>query len=875
MVPLFEFWAKSGREGEPAPMHSVPHHSLDVAASAAVLLSAFRSPVDVPTATLATLVALHDVGKFTRPFQAKVPTLWPPSLGPFSQPPPGFHDDAGYALLCGALARHVDPLFAEWRRASSRYALFRAVTGHHGRPPREFDTPDLGRKVACGVCIGAASAFTDHALVAIEPPPLPRLDAAARHRLAWFLTGLAVTADWLGSGRRWFQPVVAAEHQDLQRYWHEVALPRARQAASDAGLLASPVSPPRGLVQLFPGLSPRPLQSWSETVPIPEGPVLFTIEDATGSGKTEAALVLAHRLMGAGRADGLFFALPTMATANAMYARLEDAYRRLFARGSTPSLVLSHGRRSLHEGFTASILDGAVDPQSDGRDPAEQPAGAQCAAWIADDRRKAFLAEIGAGTIDQAIMAVLPTRHAPMRLLGLSRRVLIVDEAHAYDAYMTKELHGLLAFQAALGGSAIVLSATLTAKQRGELQAAFLGGLGAETAADDATEYPLTKAVSWAGVSAEACPMAPGLGRRVAVERLADRGSAIAAIVAAARAGAAVAWVRNAVDDAIEAAQELGAAGVNATLFHARFAMGDRQDIERKVLGWFGRDSRPEERKGRVLVATQVVEQSLDLDFDLMVTDLAPADLVIQRAGRLWRHQRGARLVPGPRLLLLSPEPVDDPTAAWLGPELRRTGFVYPDHALLWRSARSLLQRGCIETPGGIRALVETAYDCDAPAAVPAGLAPAANRAEGAELAAAGIAFQNLLKIEEPYERRAGLWEPDVRTPTRLGDAQIVFRLARDENGAVVPWYPHEEPRRAWVLSEVSVRATRLAGAEEDQLVKDAKKNWPAWDQDIPVLLLRPDGAGRWRGCAINPRERRQWVTYDTICGLILSAGAP
>ena len=159
MVPLFEFWAKSGREGEPAPMHSVPHHSLDVAASAAVLLSAFRSPVDVPTATLATLVALHDVGKFTRPFQAKVPTLWPPSLGPFSQPPPGFHDDAGYALLCGALARHVDPLFAEWRRASSRYALFRAVTGHHGRPPREFDTPDLGRKVACGVCIGAASAL--------------------------------------------------------------------------------------------------------------------------------------------------------------------------------------------------------------------------------------------------------------------------------------------------------------------------------------------------------------------------------------------------------------------------------------------------------------------------------------------------------------------------------------------------------------------------------------------------------------------------------------------------------------------------------------------------------------------------------------------
>src|SRR5215469_8238616 len=110
---LFEFWAKSGRDGEPAPMHSVPHHSLDVAASALVLLTGFRPPMDVPAATLAALVALHDVGKFTRPFQAKVPELWPRSLGPFVQPPPGFHDDAGYALLCGALAQYVAPLFAD------------------------------------------------------------------------------------------------------------------------------------------------------------------------------------------------------------------------------------------------------------------------------------------------------------------------------------------------------------------------------------------------------------------------------------------------------------------------------------------------------------------------------------------------------------------------------------------------------------------------------------------------------------------------------------------------------------------------------------------------------------------------------------------
>jgi CRISPR-associated endonuclease/helicase Cas3 len=376
-----------------------------------------------------------------------------------------------------------------------------------------------------------------------------------------------------------------------------------------------------------------------------------------------------------------------------------------------------------------------------------------------------------------------------------------------------------------------------------------------------------------AGVVAEPCAIAPGLERRVTVERIAGAFDAVAAIAAAARAGAAVAWIRNAVDDAIEAHQALRAAGVDAMLFHARFAMGDRLDIEREVVACFSKDSPSERRHARVLVATQVVEQSLDLDFDLMVTDLAPADLVIQRAGRLWRHRRDERPISGPHLLLLAPDPIDDPPAAWLGPELRRTGFVYPDHALLWRSARVLLQRGRIETPDGIRAVVETAYDRDAPGAVPPGLARAANRAEGAELAAAGIALQNLLEIDRPYERDAGLWDPDVRTPTRLGDQRLVFRLARLEHETVVPWYHHDDARRAWALSEVSVRASRLVGVPEDAALTAAKQTWPAWDREIPVLLMQRDGLGRWAGTALDPHGNRHRVTYDSVCGLQLLTG--
>src|SRR3954451_19210453 len=153
---LFQFWAKSGEDG--GPMHSVPHHSLDVAASALVLLSAFKPPITIAPATVAALIALHDVGKFTRPFQAKVPKLWPLALGAFRMPPPGFHDDDGYALLCGPLAKHLDNLFAEWL-VSSRRPLLRAVTGHHGRPPKQFNRPQLSAAVACSICINAAATF--------------------------------------------------------------------------------------------------------------------------------------------------------------------------------------------------------------------------------------------------------------------------------------------------------------------------------------------------------------------------------------------------------------------------------------------------------------------------------------------------------------------------------------------------------------------------------------------------------------------------------------------------------------------------------------------------------------------------------------------
>jgi CRISPR-associated endonuclease/helicase Cas3 len=300
--------------------------------------------------------------------------------------------------------------------------------------------------------------------------------------------------------------------------------------------------------------------------------------------------------------------------------------------------------------------------------------------------------------------------------------------------------------------------------------------------------------------------------------------------------------------------------------------MGDRLTVEQEVLRLFGPRSTSAQRVGRVLVATQVVEQSLDLDFDLLVSDLAPADLVIQRAGRLWRHpwrhEAHQRPIPRARLLLLSPDHVVDPPTDWLGDA--RSRFVYDNHAILWRSACALLSVGHITTPDNIRTLVEAAYD---EANTPPGLAAATLRATGKDGAARGIAGQNVLTFEQPYDRTAGLWEPDDHTPTRLGEPQTTLRLATLANGRVTPLCDDPDAYRAWCLSEVSVRASRVARVADDPEAAPAvaalRTRWSRWDHDMPVLVLRLLDGETWQGRIIDAAGTPRVVTYSRTTGLI------
>lgn len=394
-------------------MHPVAAHALDVASVSMLLPRPTQSAI--PRQTLGFLVALHDIGKLSRGFQSIVPAHWPIDvLGP---PPAGSlggprHDLLGYRLLMHDMEERLDAVLPPrqhgvrgWTEADLSH-LVQALAGHHGRPVAPGEALHVEPGILSGACKATAQSFVEAMLEVFRPTPLPlpaSRDGAAQ--LGWDLAGVVTLADWVGSRQAWFPYVPASAVSDPSAYLWNHALPRAATALAASGLSAAAAAPFGGVRRLFPGITlPSPVQAWAEAVPLPPGPVLAVIEDVTGSGKTEAAVTLAHRLLASSQAAGVFLALPTMATANAMFGRMADAYRGLFADDAQPSLVLAHGRAGLDPRF-ATVMQGGP-PQREAADPADTPAEAHCAAWLAEDRRRALLAQFGVGTIDQAIMAV-------------------------------------------------------------------------------------------------------------------------------------------------------------------------------------------------------------------------------------------------------------------------------------------------------------------------------------------------------------------------------------------------------------------------------------------------------------------------------------
>ncbi len=898
----FGYWGKAERES--GGYHLLPYHCLDVAAVGSALLSsnaALRKKFTDITGLdesvvhrwLLLLLAMHDIGKYSESFQNLRPDLLEQLQGITSRKYYSVkHDRLGNLFLKSALENETLSLpselsFDEWQDVVM--AMVRPFTGHHGVPPNMMG--DNGLPLRCANFfsendISAAQQFTEAVSILIcsdgsnfsllSPVELEKVMKKA----SWLMAGFVVLCDWIGSNSRWFP--LCKEPMKLEKYWRKHALPQAEKAIREAGINAGiPLTERPGFSGLFPHIAtPTPLQKFVDQCPIGSAPQLFILEDVTGSGKTEAALLLAGRLMSAGRGNGLFVALPTMATSNAMYDRLIDSYQKLFTPDSAPSLVLAHGARHLSETFLASV-SGRADHVSYG-----ETAAAQCSSWLADNRKKALLADVGVGTLDQALLAVLPARFQSLRLFGLASHILVVDEVHAYDPYMNKLLQNLLSFHAALGGSAILLSATLPTHIRRDFITAFANGCGDQRKPVlQSRAYPLATAYCKThGVRETAVEATLQRQCTVAVEMVADEKEVLRQIAESASQGMCVCWIRNTVYDALAGFASLkeSISEENLMLFHARFVMGDRLDVEETVTKTFGRKSTAQERTGMVLIATQVVEQSLDLDFDLLITDLAPMDLLIQRAGRLHRHRRdeqgnplheGADRREPPRMIVHGPLPEDEADGIWFKSVFPKASFVYPSHGCLWLSARLLAEKKELKMPDDARELIEAVFSESADT-IPDPLQQRDQKANSQWQADKSLAHINMLKLDEGYEPTINQWREDMKTPTRLGGMDTTVRLAKWDGTVLLPWYHHE--KFSWDMSQVGIRSSLVdaeaayTGSLGDEInrLKELLPDKGKWSVLVPLQLGEE---GHWQGEALNKRKETMTVNYDHQTGVTVT----
>jgi len=728
-------WAKLQFEaGEVVSWHSLVDHSADIAAVMAALLAqptirrrlataAGREDLDpVTCARLCALAFLHDIGKANRGFQARSnPDA--PHVGHINELAWLFDSgDPATAALWNRLwdVLGLERIAAWFGSADASASLIDAVFAHHGRPwsrsgGGQGETPPPSRRYwepgpdgdpIAGLAVmrermdvWLASAFGDGPVLPDTP--------AFQHAFA----GLLMLADWLGSDERFFpfangqaadrfSWALSAAERGLERVGLAVESKRAALRASSADF-----------ARAFGVPSPRAIQK------AVSGPVArrLVLEAETGSGKTEAALWRFKLLFEQGLVDGLYFALPTRVAATQIFTRVRAFCDRIFPDGERPGVVLAVPGQARFDAAQAELLPRFRVQWSDAAERADER-------WAAERPKRFLAATIAVGTVDQALLAAVQVKHAHLRGAALLRHLLVIDEVHASDTYAGALLRHLLDAHEAAGGHALLLSATLGSAMRAHLLGTPQSTFGeAVTAA-----YP---ALSWEEAGCDVCSTveredrAPKAVRVEVAPILADAGAIAECALAAARSGAAVVVIRNTVSGAVAVAKALEAlAGVDspllfrvegmATLHHARFAVEDRSVLDAAVEARLGKGRRS--GQGVVVVGTQTLEISLDLDADLLLTDLAPVDVLLQRIGRQHRHRRvRPEGFEAPRVILLAPKDRDllsSPEALTrYGLGMRKDGNgIYPDLRLIEGTLRLAERQAVWTIPDMNRLLVES-----------------------------------------------------------------------------------------------------------------------------------------------------------------------
>jgi CRISPR-associated endonuclease/helicase Cas3 len=781
--PEWVLWGKAQPgETQPAPAHPLLCHMLDVGLIARRMLDdivpwctvrrladTLRMNREDAVRWLSFLVALHDLGKASPAFQIKAPSMRPAleRSGLDLDPPlnPRFHGAIGVQWISHELQRlGLDPL------AGLRFA--RAVAAHHGEFPPDavaIDRPgarEAGRSPAWS---SARTRIVDNLVrvTGARDAPLPAPEAAEDHAFIVLLAGLTAVADWIGSMAEVFRYEFPPD--SLETYAAAAAV-RATGALERAAMGAPFPGSNRTFTELFAGFGfdrPWPLhQAAAQLCAGLDRPALVIVEAPMGEGKTEAGLLVAEHSAYRNGHSGLFIGLPTQATANQMLGRIER-FLELAHPGVHANLHLAHGGAALVERY-ARLIQAVYDPDGTGDVRAER--------WFVDKKR-ALLASHAVGTIDQALLGVLRTPHGFVRLFGLAGKTVVLDEVHAYDTYTSTLLERLVAWLGAMGATVVLLSATLPSQRRQRLLHAF----GARSGSPSETAYPRISVTTGDAVEEHAFgSLRPRLV--VQVERQPDDVERTARRLAeSVRDGGCAGWICNTVARAQAAYRALRSlegshalpADTVLLLLHARLLHSDRTKREVELERFLGRKGARPMRA--IVVGTQVLEQSLDVDFDLLATDAAPADLVLQRAGRLHRHERSRPPhLTQPRLLLVLPEggPLDAP--------LRDVAGIYVEVAMR-RTLLAFSTRTQLALPDDIEPLVEEVYSLPDPPEHAAKLAPSRKRYEEEmreeEVAARTRALPWPTIPDDPFGQ-FGIPLRDDDDPTLADELRAVTRLA-------------------------------------------------------------------------------------------------
>ncbi|MBI5016887.1 MAG: CRISPR-associated helicase Cas3' [Deltaproteobacteria bacterium] len=860
-------WAKTGN-GDPV-WHPLLLHMLDVAASADAILE--REPEATRRKMAAVLgmewkdargwlllvMACHDLGKACPGFQCKWRNMT--GLDPGRSP----NTEINHAYVSQiALAEFLRD--RGWPEELAE--LVADATGcHHG----ERGSPNgllhlAGDRRALGRDDWSVlrRRLVETLLEVFQPGEAPDKPSLSGPDFM-LLSGLTSFADWIGSNEDWF-PFGTPERCDDPGAWFRERRKNADRALDAIGWVPrTPLaSVPKPFEQVF-GFPPRPLQdTMADVLADLEGPAILLVEAPMGEGKTEAAFLAHLELQRRFGHRGLYVALPTKATGNAMFKRTLNFLRKQGARRSL-DLQLVHGAALLNDAFQNLRFSGIHDPVTGG----EVRAGE----WFTHKKR-ALLSDYGVGTVDQALLPILPVRHHFVRLWGLANRVVVFDEIHAYDDYTGSLLVHLLPWLLALGSSVVLLSATLPPSIRRKLAQV----VGADLPEQEEPYPRLSVFSSGAGATQRHFEADPKRRRTLRLQGIPPDLPAMRSALEEHLAGGGMALallntVRRAQDlyllfpegEPLERdGQRIGKRlpdGTEVYLFHARFPADRRQKREDQALETFGEDGRRDGRK--ILIATQVAEQSLDLDFDLIATDLAPIDLVLQRAGRLWRHERGPRPVPEPVLLvagLAGDEPPSFGKPLWWGGDLYRDDLLLRTWSLLKEG-----QRQTLTLPDEIDVMVRAVYEEEVN--VPVALQERLEKAEQESYAKALvyrdqanqaiIGFPDDASWNQPerfvlYDEDAPGVHRTLMAQTRLGEDSVVVIPLPPEDGFVPEVVPDFQQSKAWFLKAVSLSRKGVVRKLRARGVPEGWKKSPLLRNSFP-LVLGPDA--RWKE---DPRVR-------------------